>query len=137
MKFIRLLQMPGLRAAGCLVLFSILGCGGGGGGGGSEPVNYAPGSLNGRTLIVKDPNVGLETSYAFTAGSYTTNADSGTYTYGRTGVLHQATLVSVSQTTSVTATYALTFESPAQGRYKVRKVSSTGSLDEESTFRIQ
>ena len=136
MNLPRLLRLTSVSAASCLVLFAATGCGGGGGGG-SEPVNYAPASLNGRTLTIKDPTLSVENSYSFTAGEYKSSADSGMYTYGREAITHQARLVSVSQTTNITSTYTLTFESPLQGRYKVRKVSSTGSLEEESTFKLQ
>jgi hypothetical protein len=136
MNFLRSIQTAVLRAAGGLALLSIVGCGGGGGG--NPTVNYAPVSINGRTLIIRDPSVLVDTSYAFEAGVYKTNGLEGTYIYGRTGVLHQATLSTTLQTTNVTSTYTLTFDSPAGGRYKVRKVSSGSSaLDEESTFSIQ
>lgn len=141
MKLPRYIRQIGLGAAGSLlVALATAGCGGGGGGSSApQQVNYAPSTLNGRTLVFQDPTLqAVSTAFAYTQGGYTTAADSGSYTYGRDAQLHQATLVNNSTTTTITSTYRLQFLNGTGGNYtKTQAAQGGGTLTESSTFTIQ
>ena len=127
--------LPVLLAACCCILFSITGCGGGGGGDATpapEP-NFAPTTINARTLVFQDPDIaGVTTTYTFTTGNYTTTAgDSGSYTYARNeSVRHTATL-QIASSFSPVLNYQLTFTSTAGGTYTDTATSKS------STFTIR
>jgi hypothetical protein len=121
---------------GFCILFFITGCGGGGGGGSTTPTpetNFAPTTINGKTLVFQDPDIaGVTTTYTFTTANYTTTSgDSGSYTYARNeSVRHTATLQIASSFAPV-LNYQLTFTSTAGGTY------TDTATTKSSTFTIR
>ena len=111
---------------GLLAIGILSGCGGK-----SSRGDFAPTSINGKTLTFTDPSLpGVTTAYTFTTTTYTaTGGDSGTYTYTKTiGTTTQATLV-ITSSFLPAVTENLTFTSYGGGTY-------VDSLSQSSTFTI-
>ncbi|HEY0944745.1 MAG TPA: hypothetical protein VGD81_05740 [Opitutaceae bacterium] len=116
------------------IIFSLTGCGGGGGGGSPTPeTNFAPASINGRTLVFQDPDItGVSTTYTFTAANYTTTGgDSGGYTYTRNEAVRHTATLQIASSFSPVLNYQLTFTSTAGGTFLDTASSKT------STFTIR